>query len=98
MAEEKELDRYEAEMIAERAARRALVDAFRFFGVNIDDFESMESFRANLLFLDGQRKGSEALKVRMREGIWYLLGVAALGAIYLAWDVIKAGITSLWGH
>lgn len=92
------LTRHQAGEIAEEAATRALKQFFFNLGVDTTDIDSMETFKGDLKFLAAQHKGSDELKIRLKDGLWYAVGIVCLGALYLGWDILKVGVTSLWSH
>lgn len=76
-----------AEDAAERASRRTSRDVFKLFGVDIEDQEQVNSFRADLIHAHNMRKLSERAGAR----VWMMVVSAGTGGALVAmWDGIKA--------
>lgn len=87
----------EARTIAEEAATKALSSFFRYFDVDLDDHESLKAFRTDLEYLRSQREGTEAIRTRIKQSAFTVLGTAVAGALYWLWTIFKGGFID-WFH
>lgn len=55
------LTRAEASALAEDAAKKAIAETFKLFGVNTEDFESVEHFRATIDWARRYKRLSERI-------------------------------------
>lgn len=86
----------EVAAIAENAADRAIHNLLMKLDIDAAKPEQIIRFRENLNFLDEQRQGQIILKQHMKKGALYLAGTAALGLVYLMWDVFKVGLVTMF--
>ena len=88
MSQEDELHRIAAEA-AELAAKDALAQTFRLFGLDIFDQDQVNEFRADLIYARRLRKLSDRVSVVM---VWSVGGGIVAGALMMFWDGIKAAL------
>jgi hypothetical protein len=86
----------EVSAIAESAADRAIHTLFLKLDIDAKDHQALVKFRRNLEFLNDQREGSEKLKETAKKSVLYVIGVALMGMMYISWDVVKAGVKSVF--
>jgi hypothetical protein len=87
-----------AEKAAEKAAEKTVHRLFANLDINMSDFDDVRAFRDNQRFLTAQRQGQEQWKKSIQENKIVLMFSAAVGAVWLFWDIIKAGVNALWSH
>lgn len=85
-----------AEQAAEKAAEKTVHRLFATLDINMDSHEDVRGFRDNQRFLAQQRKGQEQWKQSVQENKIVLMGSAAVGTVWLFWDILKAGVNALW--
>lgn len=85
----------EVVQIAETAATKAISNLFDKLDIDVNNKDTLIRLRRDLNFLDDQREGQEILRQNMKKGALYLAGTAALGFIYLMWDVLKIGVFTM---
>lgn len=86
----------EVAAIAESAADRAIHTLFLKLDIDAKDHKALVKFRRNLEFLNDQREGSEKMKENAKKGVLYVIGVALMGGVYLWWDIMRAGVKSVF--
>jgi len=85
-----------AEQVAEKAAEKTVHHLFSKLDINMDNFDDVRAFRDNQRFLAAQRQGQEQWKRSVQENKILIMGSAAVGTLWLFWDIIKAGISVLF--
>ena len=85
-----------AEQAAEKAAEKTVHRLFATLDINMNNHEDVRGFRDNQRFLAEQRKGQEAWKNSVRDNKAVLMFSAAVGSLWLFWDILKAGVNALW--
>ncbi len=88
MSQEDELHRIAAEA-AELAAKDALAQTFRLFGLDITDQDQVNAFRADLVHARRLRKLSDRIGIVM---LWSVGGGVVAGALLMFWDGIKTAL------
>lgn len=76
----------EAVGIAEAAAKETVRETFRLLGVDIDDQQSVNSFRADLTHSHRTRKLAEKGVLAL---VWSIIAGGGGGILFLLWDGIK---------
>lgn len=88
MSQEDELHRIAA-VAAELAAKDALAQTFRLFGLDITDQDQINEFRADLIHARRLRKLSDRVSFVM---VCSIGGGIVAGALMLLWDGIKTAL------
>ncbi len=88
MNQEEVLHRIAAEA-AELAAKDALAQTFRLFGLDITDQDQVNAFRADLVHARRLRKLSDRIGIVM---LWSVGGGIVVGALLMFWDGFKTAL------
>lgn len=87
------ISKYEMNEIAERAAGKALDQAFFLLGIDLDKKDSVDEFRANMDYTRLKRVGEETFRKTLKEKKWYLffvgLGVFVTAIAQTVWSFIE---------
>lgn len=88
-------DRYitaaEAESIATKAAEKAMHSTFALFGIDLNEFESVQNFRGDIQFMKSSRRVSLAVGSKAGSTI---IGAVSLGV--LVW--VANWVRTITGH
>lgn len=74
---------------AKLAAKDAIAQTFRLFGLDITDQDQVNEFRADLIHARRLRKLSDRVSVVM---VWSIGGGIVAGALMVFWDGIRAAL------